>query len=97
MNQVSVDSVYRLSPTHRLQWEAAQNSDVLLYPEGMVTLNQSASEILKHCDGSRSVQEVVEELERKFSARDLTQDVISFLEAALERGWIKRAENASGK
>lgn len=97
MSQVSTDSVYRLSPTHRLQWEAAQNSDVLLYPEGMVTLNQSASEILKHCDGSRSVKEVVLELERKFSARDLTNDVVSFLEAALERGWIKQAGTDSGQ
>ena len=31
----------------RLQWEPAQDCHVLLYPEGMVKLNQSAGEILK--------------------------------------------------
>jgi len=36
-----------LSRLFRLQWEEAQNSYVLLYPEGMVKLNQSAGEILK--------------------------------------------------
>ncbi len=36
----------------RLQWEAAQNAHVLLYPEGMIKLNGSAGEILKRCDGA---------------------------------------------
>ena len=31
----------------RLQWEEAQGAWVLLYPEGMVKLNQSAGEILR--------------------------------------------------
>ncbi|HQE41111.1 MAG TPA: pyrroloquinoline quinone biosynthesis peptide chaperone PqqD, partial [Zoogloea sp.] len=34
----------------RFQWEPAQQAHVLLYPEGMVKLNQSAGEILKRCD-----------------------------------------------
>jgi pyrroloquinoline quinone biosynthesis protein D len=37
----------KLKPIFRLQWEPAQNAHVLLYPEGMVKLNQSAGEILK--------------------------------------------------
>ncbi|MEO1885981.1 MAG: pyrroloquinoline quinone biosynthesis peptide chaperone PqqD, partial [Methyloprofundus sp.] len=39
------------SPMHRLQWEEVQQKDVILYPEGMVELNQSSAEILKLCDG----------------------------------------------
>jgi hypothetical protein len=38
----------------RFQWEPAQGCHVLLYPEGMVKLNQSAGEILKRCDGART-------------------------------------------
>jgi coenzyme PQQ biosynthesis protein PqqD len=30
----------KLKPIFRLQWEPAQNAHVLLYPEGMVKLNQ---------------------------------------------------------
>ena len=39
----------------RLQWEPAQEAHVLLYPEGMVKLNGSAGEIMKRCDGARTV------------------------------------------
>ncbi len=43
------------SPMHRLQWEEAQQKNVILYPEGMVELNQSSAEILKLCDGTRQL------------------------------------------
>jgi len=46
----------------RLQFEKAQDSWVLLYPEGMVKLNQSAGEILKRCDGERDVDSIVADL-----------------------------------
>jgi len=35
----------------RLQWEAAQNAYVLLFPEGMIKLNGSAGEIMKAMHG----------------------------------------------
>ena len=53
----------RVSAGFRLQWEPAQNCHVLLYPEGMVKLNQSGGEIMKRCDGERSVDVIVSELE----------------------------------
>ena len=45
----------RLSRLFRLQFESVQNAWVLLYPEGMVQLNPSAAEILRRCDGQRSI------------------------------------------
>lgn len=77
-----------LSRLFRMQWEEAQNSYVLLYPEGMVNLNQSAAEILKRCDGKHSVPDMVAELEQAFDQRGLQDDVEEFLRAASERGWI---------
>ena len=41
-----------INPHFRLQWESAQQSHVLLYPEGMVKLNRSAGEILSRCSGA---------------------------------------------
>ena len=41
--------VTAVSPLHRLQWEEVQQKYVILYPEGMVELNQSSAEILKLC------------------------------------------------
>ncbi|HHZ70251.1 MAG TPA: pyrroloquinoline quinone biosynthesis peptide chaperone PqqD [Methylococcaceae bacterium] len=82
------DSLWAFSPMHRLQWEEAQQKDVILYPEGMVELNQSSAEILKLCDGSRNLDKIVTDLEEKFQAHGLKHDISQFLEVALNNGWI---------
>jgi len=78
-----------LSKLFRLQWEETQNNYVLLYPEGMVKLNQSAAEILKRCDGTRDSAAIVADLESSFAASGLQADVEDFLRIAHERGWIR--------
>jgi pyrroloquinoline quinone biosynthesis protein D len=77
-----------LSRLFRMQWEEAQGLYVLLYPEGMVKLSQSAAEILKRCDGRRTVPAIVGELEQAFNCAGLRGDVDDFLRVAGERGWI---------
>jgi pyrroloquinoline quinone biosynthesis protein D len=77
-----------LSRLFRMQWEEAQGLYVLLYPEGMVKLSQSAAEILKRCDGRRTVPAIVGELEQVFQCAGLRDDVDDFLRVAGERGWI---------
>lgn len=85
------DSTLRLafSPLHRLQWEEAQQKHVILYPEGMVELNVPAAEILLLCDGSRTLDDIVVELERKFETSGLRGDIIELVQSALENGWIR--------
>ena len=78
----------KLARLFRMQYEEAQQNWVLLYPEGMVQLNQSASEILKRCDGERDVPAIVADPEQTFNVQGLEKDVIGFLEIATERGWI---------
>ncbi|NOQ16900.1 MAG: pyrroloquinoline quinone biosynthesis peptide chaperone PqqD [Methyloprofundus sp.] len=80
----------QISPMHRLQWEEAQQKDVILYPEGMVELNQSSAEILKLCDGTRDLDQIVVDLEQKFATTGLKNDITSFLDVALNNGWIKQ-------
>ena len=72
----------------RLQWEPAQACHVLLYPEGMVKLNGSAGEIMKRCDGQRSVAAIVAELEQTFAAQGLERDVLGFVAMAGEQRWL---------
>jgi pyrroloquinoline quinone biosynthesis protein D len=79
----------KLSRRFRLQYEEAQSRWVLLYPEGMVQLNDSAAEILKRCDGERTVPGIVSELEAAFSVQDLAPQVESLLEEGGRRGWIE--------
>jgi pyrroloquinoline quinone biosynthesis protein D len=73
----------------RLQWEAAQNAHVLLYPEGMIKLNASAGEILKRCDGTATIADITADLERAFAASSLSDDVMRFINMALEKKWLK--------
>ena len=87
------DDLIAFSPLHRLQWEEAQQKDVILYPEGMVELNQSSAEILKLCDGSRNLYQIVDALELKFQTTGLKQDITRFLEDALKNGWIRQITN----
>nr|WP_315238253.1 pyrroloquinoline quinone biosynthesis peptide chaperone PqqD [uncultured Albidiferax sp.] len=93
MNQIysgiDMDLRPRIASLFRLQWEAVQNSWVLLYPEGMVKLNGSAGEILKRLDGQTSVQAVVDALENDFGTTGLANDVLDFLAIARRQGWIK--------
>jgi pyrroloquinoline quinone biosynthesis protein D len=79
----------RIGAGFRLQWEPAQECHVLLYPEGMVKLNQSAGEILKRCDGQRSLDDVVRDLETAFNAQGLTKDVHAFVEIAAKQRWLQ--------
>jgi len=85
---LALDDVMELGRQFRLQWEQAQQAYVLLYPEGMVKLSQSAGEILKRIDGKLSVAAIVKNLEDAFPNTNLHDDVMNFLEVAYERGWI---------
>jgi pyrroloquinoline quinone biosynthesis protein D len=85
----NLDTVPAIGPGFRLQWEPVQNAHVLLYPEGMVKLNQSAGEILKRCDGVRSVTQIVQDLEAAFSASGLERDVLAFLDIAQQQRWVQ--------
>lgn len=84
----SADDIIALDPKFKLQWEPAQDAYVLLYPEGMVQLNQAAGEILRHCDGQRTVAEIVATLSEVFPEDQVTADVHEFLQSAITNGWI---------
>jgi pyrroloquinoline quinone biosynthesis protein D len=86
---VTTASVPKIGRHFRIQWEEAQKAYVLLYPEGMVKLNQSAGEILKRCSGEASVADITADLERTFNAQGLQQDVINFVELALQQKWVE--------
>ena len=88
MSDATLTSVPRVGPGFRLQFEAAQNCHVLLYPEGMVKLNQPAGEIMKRCDGEKTVAAVVAELESAFSTTGLEGDVLAFIAMAGKQRWL---------
>lgn len=91
---LSLSEVPNLNRLFRFQWEPASGCHVLLYPEGMVKLNESAGEILLHVDGQKSIEQIIQTLQQKFpeGGEDLIQDVIDFFtEAHHELQWIEFA------
>jgi len=86
---ITPDARPRMAAMFRMQFEPAQDSWVLLYPEGMVRLNTPAAEILNRCDGRRTVDEIVAELEVAFEQTALHDDVVVFLSQAQQRGWLQ--------
>ena len=73
----------------RLQWEAAQDKYVLLYPEGMVKLNGSAGEILRRCDGEKTLAVIIAELKVEFpDATSIADDTYAFVEEARQNRWL---------
>jgi pyrroloquinoline quinone biosynthesis protein D len=51
----------------RLQIDSTTSKSVLLYPEGIVELNETAHEVLSRCDG-RTLGEIISELAEEYEA-----------------------------
>lgn len=91
MSTLDFMAMPRLAQGYRFQWEEAQQNHVLLYPEGMVQLSDTAASVLSLCDGKRTLQAIVAELEEAYETEGLDKDVTQFLEEAQAQGWIKYA------
>ena len=62
---------------------------MLVMPERVVTLNETGAAILGLCDGARSVDGVAAECAKQFPDGFAAVDVLEFLEAFRERGWVR--------
>ena len=80
----SVPTLWRLA---RLQFDPVRNQRVLLYPEGVVLLNDTGAAILDLCDGTRSVAEIAGILGAQFNV-DVTADVLEYLDGLEQQALI---------
>jgi pyrroloquinoline quinone biosynthesis protein D len=91
MNEVitiTADNIIEIDPVYLFRWEEPQKAYVLLYPEGIVKVNETGAEILKLCDGINTVSKVITELNNKYTT-DVTDSINKFLEVAHAKGWIR--------
>jgi pyrroloquinoline quinone biosynthesis protein D len=90
MSPLLIDQVPKLRRGFRLQWEPAQDCHVLLYPEGMIKLNDSAGAILKQVNGEHSVGHIIASLSAQFpDVPGLDEDILAFMEVANAQFWIE--------
>jgi pyrroloquinoline quinone biosynthesis protein D len=82
----------RLTQKARLKWDGRENRYLLLYPERGLALSDTASQILKLCDGAHPVEAIVDELARTRPNTDrevISADVASFLDEMRKRGIVR--------
>ncbi|MFM9834957.1 MAG: pyrroloquinoline quinone biosynthesis peptide chaperone PqqD [Methylophilaceae bacterium] len=90
-NNISESDIYAIALHHRFQWEEAQQSYVILFPEGMVKLHGGAGEILKRLDGKASVGDIVAELKAIFpDAPEIEKDILGMLDLAVGKAWLRK-------
>jgi pyrroloquinoline quinone biosynthesis protein D len=83
--------VFAIALHHRFQWEEAQQSYVILFPEGMVKLHGGAGEVIKRVDGKATVGDIVAELKAAFpDANNIEADIIGMFEMAYGKAWIRK-------
>jgi pyrroloquinoline quinone biosynthesis protein D len=73
----------------RLKYDSVRQAELLLLPERIVRLNSAAGEILRLCDGQRTVAAIIYQLERKYPETELKEDVLEFLATAADKGWLE--------
>lgn len=81
-----------LAAKARLRFDQTSGGYLLLYPERGLALNPTAASILKLCDGERTVDGIVEQLQREYGERpapQLRQDVVDFLDEMARRGLLQ--------
>lgn len=75
---MDLDSRPRLWRLARLEHDSVRGVPVLLFPEGLMLLNDTGAAILALCDGGRTVREIASILAERYQA-DVTSDVLAFL------------------
>jgi pyrroloquinoline quinone biosynthesis protein D len=61
---------------------------VLLYPEGALALNHTATAVLELCNGERTLDQIVAGLSGTFQGGAVRDDVESLLAAMADRGLV---------
>ena len=84
ITNTSIPAIWRLA---RLEFDQVRQQRVLLYPEGVVLLNDTGAAILDLCDGRRSIAEIATVLGERYQG-DVTTDVIEYLSQLVERDLV---------
>jgi pyrroloquinoline quinone biosynthesis protein D len=90
---ISSASRPRLVSKARLRFDRKTERTMVLFPEKGIELSASAAEIMRLCDGERTVGAIVERLSEQYAAERLRveREVLEFLNAMADRCLIEDA------
>ena len=65
------------------RWAGEAENRMVVFPEGALRLQGTARAVLERCDGERTFEQIVQELQSAYIASDpvkIRQDAVAFLE-----------------
>ncbi len=65
------------------RWAGDGANRMVVFPEGALRLQDTARAVLERCDGQRTFEQIMQELEATYNASDpikIRQDAVAFLE-----------------
>jgi pyrroloquinoline quinone biosynthesis protein D len=74
----------------RYRWDALRGEHQLLFPEGMLVLNDTGAAIAQRCDG-RPLSDLLAALKADFPDGEQQADVTTFLDRLAAKGLLKDA------
>jgi pyrroloquinoline quinone biosynthesis protein D len=94
-------SLPKLAAKARLKFDKVREKHLLLLPEKVVVLNETAASILRLCDGSRTVNTITKSISTSLLAgpetkssgslpdlKTMEADISGFLQEMADQGWV---------
>ena len=75
-----------------LRYDRVRARHVLMYPEGVLILNDTAADVLRRCDGTATVAAISATLSAKYQGFQ-PRDVVGVLARLADRGMIEVTED----
>ena len=72
----------------RYRWDKVRDQHQLVFPEGMIVLNESGTAIVRLCDG-RSTDDLIATLKDTYPGSEPADDVHAFLNQLADRGLLR--------
>jgi pyrroloquinoline quinone biosynthesis protein D len=90
VNPLALQDRPQLATHARIQTDRVTEQTVLLFPEGILELNETSAGILERCDG-RTIADVIADLAQHYEVPDseLQADVLEFLEELRRRQLLR--------
>jgi pyrroloquinoline quinone biosynthesis protein D len=74
----------------RYRWDELRRQHQLVFPEGLLVLNDTGAAIVRLCDG-RSLNELLAALGEQFAGRPPADEVAAFLQRLVKKGLLREA------
>ena len=77
----------------RYRWDKIRQQHQIVYPEGVLVLNETGAAIVRLCDGRTGAQ-LTAALEQEFNGAKLQDDLEAFLDRLKRKGLLREAQDS---